>query len=91
MRLIDADALPRHGNRGGLVHWKDIKDAPTIDPTELGFVKADEILEDVKKTQYWIDRYQAPRFDISIAVRRAVKALIEKQTGERYHEENKDE
>lgn len=31
MRLIDADALPRHGNRGGLVHWKDIEDAPTVD------------------------------------------------------------
>ena len=31
MRLIDADALPRHGQRGGLVHWKDIEDAPTID------------------------------------------------------------
>ena len=32
MRLIDADALPRHGQRGGLVHWKDIENAPTIDP-----------------------------------------------------------
>lgn len=31
MRLIDADALKRHGNRGGLVYWKDIQDAPTID------------------------------------------------------------
>lgn len=31
MRLIDADILPRHGNRGGLVHWKDIEDAPTVD------------------------------------------------------------
>ena len=30
MRLIDADELPRFGNRGGLVHWKDIKNAPTI-------------------------------------------------------------
>lgn len=30
-RLIDADALPRHGRRGGLVHWKDIENAPTID------------------------------------------------------------
>ncbi len=28
---IDADALPRHGQRGGLVHWKDIADAPSID------------------------------------------------------------
>lgn len=34
MRLIDADALPRHGNRGGLVHWKDIEDAPTVDAVQ---------------------------------------------------------
>lgn len=31
MRLIDADALPRHGKRGGIVHWKDIENTPTID------------------------------------------------------------
>ena len=30
-RYIDADALPRHGQRGGLVHWKDIENAPSID------------------------------------------------------------
>lgn len=30
-RWVDADALPRHGQRGGLVHWKDIEDAPSID------------------------------------------------------------
>ena len=30
-RYIDADALPRHGQRGGIVHWKDIDDAPSID------------------------------------------------------------
>lgn len=30
MRLIDADALPRHGQRGGLVYWRDIENAPTI-------------------------------------------------------------
>jgi len=30
-RLIDADALPRHGQRGGIVHWKDIENAPSID------------------------------------------------------------
>lgn len=30
LRLIDADALPRHGQRGGLVHWQDIENAPTI-------------------------------------------------------------
>lgn len=32
MRLIDADTLPRHGDRGGLVHWQDIEDAPAIEP-----------------------------------------------------------
>ena len=30
-RYIDADTLPRHGQRGGLVHWKDIAEAPHID------------------------------------------------------------
>lgn len=30
-RLIDADALPRHGNRGGLVWWSDIEEAPTVE------------------------------------------------------------
>lgn len=35
MRLIDADTLPRHGGRGGLVHWKDIENAPTIDAVEV--------------------------------------------------------
>ena len=30
MRLIDADALPRHGKRGGLVLWASIEKAPTI-------------------------------------------------------------
>lgn len=31
MRMIDADALPRHGRRGGLVFWGDIENAPTVD------------------------------------------------------------
>lgn len=31
MRLIDADKLPRHGGRGGIVHWTDIEKAPTVD------------------------------------------------------------
>lgn len=37
MRLIDADALPqlRHGGRGGLIHWKDIENAPTVDAVEV--------------------------------------------------------
>lgn len=34
-RYIDADALPRHGQRGGLVHWKDIEEAPTIDAVSV--------------------------------------------------------
>ena len=34
-RYIDADALPRHGQRGGLVHWKDIEEAPTVDAVEV--------------------------------------------------------
>lgn len=35
MRLIDADALPRLEGCGGLVPWKDIKDAPTVDAIEV--------------------------------------------------------
>ena len=31
MRLINADVLPRRGRRGGLVYWKDIENAPTVD------------------------------------------------------------
>ena len=31
MKLINADALPRHGNRGGVVYWKDIENAPTVE------------------------------------------------------------
>jgi hypothetical protein len=30
-RWINADTLPRHGQRGGLVHWKDIEEAPSIE------------------------------------------------------------
>ena len=35
MRLIDADILPRHGERGGLVHWDDVENAPTVDAVEV--------------------------------------------------------
>lgn len=35
MRPIDADALPRHGKRGGVVYWKDIESAPTIDAVPM--------------------------------------------------------
>lgn len=39
MRLINADVLPRHGRRGGLVYWKDIENAPTVDaePEQIEF------------------------------------------------------
>lgn len=33
-RYIDADALPRHGNRGGIVYWRDIDAQPTADVRE---------------------------------------------------------
>lgn len=35
MRLIDADALPRFGNRKGLIHSSDIDNAPTVDAVEV--------------------------------------------------------
>lgn len=38
-RLIDADALPRHGNRGGLVRWSDIEEAPTTEIVYCGDCK----------------------------------------------------
>jgi len=38
-RWIDADALPRHGQRGGIVHWKDIEDAPSIEIIRCGECK----------------------------------------------------
>ena len=34
-RLIDADALPRFGNRKGLIHSSDVDNAPTIDAVEV--------------------------------------------------------
>jgi len=47
-RYIDADALPRHGQRGGIVHWKDIEDAPSIDIVRCGECK------------YWKSTVQMP-------------------------------
>ena len=35
MRLIDADALPRFGNRKGLIHSGDVDNAPTVDAVEV--------------------------------------------------------
>ena len=34
-RYIDADNLPRHGNRGGVVYWRDIEAQPTADVVEV--------------------------------------------------------
>lgn len=34
-RYIDADKLPRHGNRGGVVYWRDIEKQPTADVVEV--------------------------------------------------------
>jgi len=47
-RWIDADALPRHGQRGGIVHWKDIEDAPSIEIIRCGECK------------YWKSTVQMP-------------------------------
>ena len=54
MRLIDADELPRFGHRGGLVHWKDIEDAPTIDAVEVvnGEWTEKEVIQD-KVIEEW--------------------------------------
>ena len=30
-RYIDADKIPRHGNRGGVVYWRDIEAQLTAD------------------------------------------------------------
>lgn len=36
-RYIDADKLPRHGRRGGLVYWRDIEAQPTADVVPMDF------------------------------------------------------
>lgn len=48
-RYIDADKLKRHGSRGGLVHWKDIEEAPTVDVEPI---RHGEWIEDDDKC-YW--------------------------------------
>ena len=52
-RLIDADPLPRHGDRGGLVHWQDIENAPTIEPPR--WIPVSERLPEEE------DMYKAPK------------------------------
>lgn len=39
MRLIDADALPRFGRRGGLIHAKDVDNAPTVEAIPIEWIK----------------------------------------------------
>lgn len=51
MRYIDADNLPRHGNRGGVVHWRDIEAQPTVD-----VVKVDKAQKEI---DYWHDKAQS--------------------------------
>ena len=34
-RYIDADNLQRHGNRGGVVYWRDIEAQTTADVVEV--------------------------------------------------------
>lgn len=57
-----------------------IVDAPAV-PAELGYISADKLLADMNKRRFFVDRYQAPRFDITIAVRHAVETMVERQLG----------
>lgn len=50
-RYIDADNLPRHGNRGGVVYWRDIEAQPTVD-----VVKVDKAQKEI---DYWHDKAQS--------------------------------
>jgi hypothetical protein len=67
MKIIDADTLPRHGRRGGVVYWKDIENAPTIDVESLiiqhenigyergyrdGYAEAWEVLDDAEPVKH---------------------------------------
>lgn len=50
-RYIDADNLQRHGNRGGIVYWRDIDAQPTAD-----VVEADKVQKEI---DYWHDKAQS--------------------------------
>ena len=50
-RYIDADKLQRHGNRGGVVYWRDIEAQPTAD-----VVKVDKAQKEI---DYWHDKAQS--------------------------------
>ena len=39
MRLIDADGLPRFGDRQGLIHSADVDNAPTIEAIPIRWLK----------------------------------------------------
>lgn len=51
MRYIDADNLPRHGNRGGVVYWRDIEAQPTVDVVKVEKAQ--------KEIDYWHDKAQS--------------------------------
>ncbi len=59
MRLIDADSLPRHGNRGGLVNWYDIEKAPTVDAVPMAWITDYE----AKIVQNLVEIVQSKDFD----------------------------
>ena len=56
MRLIDADALPRYGNRGGLVNWYDIEKASTVDAWKF-------VYEELTKLRMFTGIYDARTSD----------------------------
>ena len=59
-KWIDADALPRHGQRGGIVHWKDIEDAPSIEIIRCGECKYWRAYETWSVCELWTgDPYEA--------------------------------
>lgn len=60
MRLIDADALPRFGNRKGLIHSSDVDNAPTVDAVEVVRCK------DCVYCKRFNDVYQLPKLDVLI-------------------------
>lgn len=47
MRLIDADILPRHGKRGGLVYWRDIVETRTKGEWEVYIATVEDFFNTV--------------------------------------------
>lgn len=56
MKLIDADSLPRHGKRGGLVNWYDIEKAPTVNPWGI-------VYDELTKNEMLCGKYDARTSD----------------------------